>query len=52
MTFLEKVISLDRYHDLHGENVMMDNDGDFRLIDIDGFNNPPLSLPENNWITR
>jgi hypothetical protein len=51
MTFLEKVISLDRYHDLHGENVMMDNDGEFRLIDIDGFNNPPLSLPENNWIT-
>jgi hypothetical protein len=51
MHFLEKVVVLNRYHDLHGENVMMDNDGDYRLIDLEGFKNPPLSRPSNFWIT-
>jgi len=52
MHFLKEVIVLNRYHDLHGENVMMDNDGQFRLIDLESFHNPPLSKPSNNWITQ
>lgn len=52
MHFLKEVVVLNRYHDLHGENVMMDNDGEYRLIDLEGFYNPPLSNPSNTWIVR
>lgn len=52
MLFLKEVIVLNRYHDLHGENVMMDNDGDYRLVDIEGFLNSPLSQPENDWLRQ
>lgn len=50
MHFLQEVIKLDRYHDLHGENVMMDEDENYRLIDVEGFLNPPLARPSNAWI--
>ena len=50
MSFLQEVVELDRYHDLHGENVMVDNDGDYRVIDVEGFLNTPLSRPSNAWI--
>jgi hypothetical protein len=50
--FLEVVSSQGRYHDLHCGNVMMDMDGDYRLIDIEGFCNNPLELNDNDWITR
>jgi hypothetical protein len=52
MKFLDGVVKLNRYHDLHGENVMLDNDAQYRLVDLEGFKNPPLSLSENDWITR
>jgi hypothetical protein len=52
MAFLNEIIKLGRYHDLHGENIMLDNDAEYRLVDLESFNNPPLSLPENNWIIR
>lgn len=50
--FLKTVIEQDRYHDLHSGNVMRDTECNYRLVDIEGFLNTPLSLPDNNWITR
>lgn len=52
MKFLKQIVVLDRYHDLHGENIMLDNDGDYRIIDLEGFQNSPLSRPSNSWITK
>jgi hypothetical protein len=52
MTFLEEVVKLGRYYDLHGSNVMVNNDGCYSIIDIEGFLNAPLSQPSNNWITK
>ena len=52
MNFLTRVIDQDRYHDLHGGNIMKDNDGSYRLIDLEGFCNSPLSRPSNSWITN
>lgn len=52
MSYLEEMIKLDRYHDLHGENILLDENAEYKIIDIEGFLNAPLSLPENDWITR
>lgn len=50
MTYLGEVVQVNRYHDLHGENVMLDHDAGYRLIDLEGFKNPPLSRPSNGWL--
>lgn len=51
--FMEKVISMGRYDDIHGGNFLKDNDGDYRIIDLEGFDGfRPLEDPRNNWITR
>lgn len=52
LNFLKLVIEQNRYHDLHSGNVMMDINGDYKLIDLEGFLKTPLSLKENDWITR
>jgi hypothetical protein len=31
---------------------MMDMDGDYRLVDLEGFTNNPLEALDNDWITR
>lgn len=50
MNFLGEIIKQDRYHDLHGENILLDDDANYRIIDLEGFLNSPLSLPENAWL--
>jgi hypothetical protein len=50
MSFCQKVVKQNRYGDLHGENVMQDQNNNYRLIDLEGFLNPPLELISNNWI--
>jgi hypothetical protein len=48
-----KVITLEgRYYDIHSGNILMDPDGNYRLIDLEGFLRIPLELKENNWISR
>lgn len=49
--FLEKIILEDKYWDLHSGNVMIHN-GNYKLIDLEGFLNEPLSNPKNDWINR
>lgn len=50
--FLKEVVRLNRYHDIHSGNILMDMDGDYRIIDLEGFLRTPLELPENDWISR
>lgn len=47
--FLKQVVEQNRYHDLHGGNIMLDLNEDYRLIDLEGFTNSPI---DNNWITK
>lgn len=51
-SFLETISRQGRYHDLHSGNVMMDMDGNYLLIDLEGFTNNPLEALDNDWITR
>ena len=49
--FLDTVIRQNRYHDLHHGNVMLDADKNYRLIDVEGFQNDyPLNDKRNDWI--
>lgn len=36
VSFVKKVIKQDKYHDLHGGNIMLDN-GNYKLIDLESF---------------
>jgi hypothetical protein len=51
-SFLKQVVEQDRYWDIHSGNVMMDEDGEYVLIDLEGFVRTPLELSQNNWISR
>lgn len=50
MDFLGQVIEQRRYVDLHGGNIMVDENGDYKLIDIEGFMKYPLIGAHNEWI--
>jgi hypothetical protein len=50
--FLKTITMQDRYYDIHSENIMTDNDGNYRLIDLEGFIKTPLAQDKNNWIKR
>ncbi len=53
MSFLELVINQNRYHDLHSGNVMLDEEENYRLVDVEGFlNSKKLDDPINKWITE
>lgn len=51
MTYLGEVIKQNRYYDMHDENILMDEEANYRLIDLEGLINIPLSQPDNQWIT-
>jgi hypothetical protein len=52
MPFLEKVQEQDRYVDLHSGNVRVNEDGDYQLIDLEGFIIIPLVDKHNLWFTK
>lgn len=51
-SFLKKVYIDDRYNDLHNGNIMRNEIGDYRLIDLEGFSCYEFDLtdPSNAWI--
>jgi hypothetical protein len=51
MSFLEKVLTDGRYSDMHSGNIMLDEDYNYRLIDLEGFFRYPLNDPKHDWIT-
>lgn len=50
--FLKTVTLQQRYWDIQSGNILMDSDGHYRLIDIEGFLNTPLDQSSNDWISR
>lgn len=50
--FLKTVVEQDRYLDLHSGNVMMNPDGDYCLIDLEGFLKFPLERSSNDWVLK
>jgi hypothetical protein len=51
-SFLKELTIQGRYYDLHGGNIMIDLEGNYRVIDLEGFHYRNLSHQDNNWITR
>ena len=50
--FLLTVVKQGRYFDIHSGNILMDNENNYLLIDLEGFQRTPLELYVNDWITR
>lgn len=49
--FMNTVFKQGRYTDIHGGNFMKDDEGNYRIIDLEGFMRAPLNRDENDWIT-
>lgn len=47
--FLDKLTKLDRYTDLNTGNVMLDQFGEYRTVDLEGFYHAPLNHYKNLW---
>lgn len=47
--FLESITRLGRYTDLHSGNLMLDRDGNYRLVDLESFFHTPLDHYKNRW---
>ena len=52
MIFLKRILEQDRYHDLHGGNIMKNVNDEYRLIDLEGFISHPLLGNQNAWISQ
>jgi hypothetical protein len=50
--FMSTVLSLGRYRDVHRGNFLKDEDGSYKIIDLEGFIFTPLGRTENNWLKR
>lgn len=49
IAFLVEVIKDGKYHDLHSGNIMLDLDGNYRLIDLEGFVSSNYNSVRNKW---
>lgn len=52
MDFMNIVYRQKRYRDLHSGNFLKDEDGTYKIIDLEGFSTAPLDQAINDWITR
>jgi hypothetical protein len=53
MKFINEVFAQKRYTDIHSGNFLKDEDGEYRIIDLEGYTGGvPLNQPKNDWITR
>lgn len=52
MNFMNTVYRQKRYRDLHGGNFLKDENGEYKIIDLEGFSTYPLDQAINDWITR
>lgn len=50
--FLQMIVEQDRYWDIHSGNILLNEDGEYCLIDLEGYIKLPLLKAVNNWITR
>ena len=53
MNFINTIFSQGRYTDIHSGNFLKDQDGEYRIIDLEGFTAfLPLDQEKNDWIIR
>lgn len=50
--FLQMIVEEDRYWDIHSGNILLNEDGEYCLIDLEGYMRLPLLQAGNNWIDR
>lgn len=50
--FMNAVLTEGRYNDLHDGNFLKDENGDYKIIDLEGFMKYPLDGPQNDWVTK
>lgn len=50
--FMQKVLSQNRYNDLHSGNFLKDENEDYKIIDLEGFMRYPANGAHNDWITQ
>jgi hypothetical protein len=50
--FLEEITFQNRYWDLHSGNILIDEDRNYRLIDLEGFIKLPFKDKKNDWLTQ
>jgi hypothetical protein len=48
--FMDEVIQLNRYRDIHDGNFLLDEEGNYKIIDLEGFIWTPVDRKENNWL--
>ena len=49
ISFIKTIIQLKRYTDINSGNIMLDAEGQYRLIDLESFFHAPLNHPQNLW---
>lgn len=52
MSFMNVVHRQKRYRDANDGNFLKDENGDYKIIDLEGFSTYPLDQRINDWITR
>lgn len=52
MNYMNDVYRQRRYRDRHSGNFLKDENGDYKIIDLEGFSTYPLDQKINDWITR
>lgn len=52
MQFIEKWITLRRHRDIHDGNILIDEEDNYRIIDLEGFIHSSLDSPINSWINK
>jgi hypothetical protein len=52
LRFMEQWILLGRHLDIHDGNIMIDENDQYKLVDIEGFIHHPIDDPINDWIIR
>ena len=52
VAFMEEMVRQDRYTDRHSGNVLKDEDGNYRIIDLEGFVRYPADTDANDWFLQ
>lgn len=52
MEYMNTIYRQKRYRDVHSENFGVDEQGNYRIMDLEGFSTYPLDQSINDWITR
>ena len=52
MRFMDRLYKENRYHDIHDGNIMIDEQDNYRIIDLEGYIYHDLNDPMNDWFNK